>query len=781
MKDLITHYASLSVDEIRSERAGQHLDNDLLDVWDYFDDEDDIDRSIAILELVLQSPEIDSELHYDELYDSLVGYLVKQGDVQGALRWGHMGVAYSLKSPDLLYPQAYRSLAQVYLASGDFDTALAMMTRNLQSEPEDTLNHHLLGSHLPYYGLASLAVEVLDRGIVLSQAESHLDFLVLPQGFDDLHQHAITVSNNEESRMSEISPDVLQAFREALALTQRPNDSYRNYLAPVDQVITGTDGAYQTVAEAILDPASNLGKVLAPDLLRICYEHDFTGKPAIGRALDLLRQLQANNIVALDWLAEWLETADADWLQTCYSQYIGKTGGYTHDELIAIAQGTGPSNNVRDYAVRALLERMQEDVVPTDEVITLLRHLLTRPEAGETVEEEQFIAYLISQIAEAKLIELYPEIEAAFNESRVDVRFASLAFAQERLGMPVTAPRGGHKDDAFYLPLTCTVCGRQRPHHVQHITVDDVIRDQQVDQVGADYDGYTMDREITCPKCGAHDQYKLSYEGKVMLELYGFMPWRNEEEGRLVESRPGTGSDRYDLPYVYHMNASMPERFVDKYPDYPMQPLEGIKLYQDKIAAEPDNWHNYVRLGYILRTVYRSAEALEVFTKAFDLAGEQINESGRNTPAYLNLTLAFAMAQHDFGDYGYAEEFYSECQIKAEDTLRVMAGDLEFDVENGFDPESVYLPELSETESEEWEGELIKVLEYANVGRELLRRRRPSQWANEHFDIVLDPPKEDEYRPKSSGRKRVKPKRSKSKSHQVKMQKKKSKKKKKRK
>jgi len=473
-----------------------------------------------------------------------------------------------------------------------------------------------------------------------------------------------------------------------------------------------------------------------------------------------------------------LQAADANWLQTYYSQYVGKTGGVTNDELIEIAQNTGYANTLRDYAIRALLERMEDGTVATGAVITSLRHLLTRPEAGETIDEEEFIAFLIGQVAEAKLTELYPEMEAAFNENRVDVRLVNLASTQHRLGMPVTAPWGGHKDDALHLPIICIACGRQRPHYVQHVTIDDVRKEAQTDSEDRLSDAYIMDREITCPKCSERNQYKLGDEGQVMLSLFSWRPWRNEEAGLLVESRPGTGADRYKLPYIYHMNASMPERFVDKYPDYPMHPLEGIKHYQDKIAAEPDNWHNYVRLGYIFRTLYRGAEALETFTQACDLAMDQISESGRNTPDYLNLMLALAMAAHDFGDHGYAEEFYDECQIKAEDTLRVMNGDLEFDTENGFDPESVYIPELSPEESEEWEGELIKVLEYANVGRELLRRRRPSQWAMEHFDIVLEPPKESENRLKSSGRQRLKPKRTKSKSHQSKMQRKKNKKKK---
>lgn len=643
MNPKVELFLTRSAQEIRDERPGTWDDDDLLDVVHSFQDKKDDERANATLELMLHSPEISEMLDYGEIYFMLYENLRWHNDYAASLRWLHAAIAYAEQNEE--EPERanlLRDLAETYLRAGDFNTGVAIMTRALRCDPHDVWTHNVLGLTLPDQGLAALSTEVLTRGLELIDAD---DEEGLHAQFTDLAAETNEQAAQETSRLDEIDPELLQAFRTALQSDEGAPAGYATYLPPLDQLISVDEEQLPTLNEIILAQ----GKVLAPELIRMASDQSLADSPALDRSLHLLRQLQETQAVALDELANWLEQADANWMRTLHSAKIGKIGGFTIEGLENIAADTSYNPDLRTNAITALLDRMQHDHSLSDRLLPFLRALLAKPEGTESATEERFVTFLISEIVDAKLTELYPEIEAAFDEDRVDPQFITLNQVQEDLELPVTEPDPMPRSDGLYLLLKCRECARERHHFVQHVTVDQGTLKQEQDGDRGPYDAHVMDHEIVCPKCGARDRYTLSPLSALQL----LMPEEREDLfANLFSSEAGTKPrpKRKPNPRVH--------RFTSMIMGRQMHPLEGIDRYQARIAKEPLNADNYVRMGNIYHMIHRYPEALAAFKQAYTLA-----------PTDFDAILTYAMADHDFGDRKYAKTLYEEAVTLAAKTI----------------------------------------------------------------------------------------------------------------
>jgi hypothetical protein len=79
----------------------------------------------------------------------------------------------------------------------------------------------------------------------------------------------------------------------------------------------------------------------------------------------------------------------------------------------------------------------------------------------------------------------------------------------------------------------------------------------------------------------------------------------------------------------------------------PMHPLDGLDRYRELIAANPREAINYIRMGNLLRTLYRPSQALDAFRAGYAL--------GVDDP---ELVTSVAMGEHDFGDRVTAKSLY---------------------------------------------------------------------------------------------------------------------------
>ncbi|MCB0111225.1 MAG: tetratricopeptide repeat protein, partial [Caldilineaceae bacterium] len=398
--EVVKRLSTLAAAAIRTGRPGLWDDDTLLDVAHHFEEAGDDARRLATLELLLRSPELSEMLDYQDIYAMLYESLRHRGDFAASLRWLHAALAYVAQhDPETDLSSVERDLAETYLQAGDFDTGLALFTRLLHRNPKDPWIHNVLALTLPDEGLASLALEVLARGRSLVAVD---DSAGLRAQFAELEEEATVAAAAESSRLSEIDPTVLQAFRAALQADAAAGDD--PYLPPLDQLGSASADQLPALTAAILQE----GKILAPELIRMASDPTLADTPALERALALLRQLQETDAVALDELAPWLAQADGHWLQTLHSPHIGKIGGITTAALEALVADTNYATYLRENAATALIERMSPEPNRNQRLLDLLRRLLTRAEASESAEEERFVTQLIDVIVDHKMVELYP-------------------------------------------------------------------------------------------------------------------------------------------------------------------------------------------------------------------------------------------------------------------------------------------------------------------------------------------------------------------------------------
>jgi hypothetical protein len=150
-----------------------------------------------------------------------------------------------------------------------------------------------------------------------------------------------------------------------------------------------------------------------------------------------LRALRDTQAAELGELSAWLDRATGDWRNELLTRHCGKVGGYTTPELEAIAADGQYSVYIRSSATESLVERAERQPTQREHIIAFMRTLFTRPEA-DTAGEETFVGFLIGDVLDLDARELYPEIQRAFAEDRVDTSIITLLDVHDRWGL---APR----------------------------------------------------------------------------------------------------------------------------------------------------------------------------------------------------------------------------------------------------------------------------------------------------------------------------------------------------
>ncbi len=628
MQPLFKHFASLTREQILALRPGAWGDYELLEARDEFDQQNDDDRALAVVELILRSPEHSEMVAYEELYDDLVFYYQWGRHFPAALRWAHARLAYSEQHFEsyLDCANAHRTLAETYLRAGQPDIGLAMFARRLQAAPTDIWTYNVLGLTLPGVGLNRLAVEALERGLQLVAQED-------PHGLKDqltqMHQRAAAATG--EDRSGEVSSHVLAEFRAALALalTAAPGAEAETepYLPPIAQLLALGPERDESLYAAV----SAQGQVLIPELVRLAFDESQADNFGPAHAVALLRELRDAQAAELGALSAWLDQAQEAGWQDLLSAHCGKIGGYTSSELEAIAGDTGYATFTRLAAVRALVERAQRQPAQREAVVAFMRTLLNRPEA-QAAEEEDFIGHLIGDAVDLDARELYPDIQRAFAEDRVDPQVTDLAWVQQRWGLP-SPPPPRWRDDGLYLPLRCTACGRIRIHFVQRVLVDVNTLEKQGRGETVNHDPYIMDHEIVCPKCQAVDRYEMTPLADLRLVGPDNLP-------ALLNSMAGKKPGEFKPnPRVRSFRSMVFGR--------PMHPLDGLAEYRRRIMLDPNNAELHLRLGNLLRTLLRPQAALAEHRRAYALDQNDAE-----------IALACGMSEHDFGDKAAAKACY---------------------------------------------------------------------------------------------------------------------------
>ena len=375
------------------------------------------------------------------------------------------------------------------------------------------------------------------------------------------------------------------------------------------------------------------GKVLIPELIRLAFDEELPDSGAPAHAVRLLRQMRDAQAAELGELSDWLDRANGDWRNELLTRRFTKIGGYTTSELEAIVADVQANTTTRTSASEALAERVKRLPALRTRFIAFIRKMLTRPEA-DTAGEETIVGFLISDALHHEARELYPEIARAFVEDRVDTKVISPLSVQRRWGL-LPAPEPKRRDDGIYLRLRCTACDRIREHFVQNIILDLNTLEQQKDEKPVVYDPYIMDREIVCPKCGAVDHYAMTPNAHLAL----FVSANKLDNLTALLAGKMSASDLPPNPRLHPFRSTVFGQ--------PMHPLAGLEEYRRRIAANPKDARLFMRMGTLLRTLYRNSSALDAHRHAYML-----------NPNDAEIALVRGFNEHDFGDQSLAKEMY---------------------------------------------------------------------------------------------------------------------------
>jgi len=204
-----------------------------------------------------------------------------------------------------------------------------------------------------------------------------------------------------------------------------------------------------------------------------------------------------------------------------------------------------------------------------------------------------------------------------------------------RWGLPSLLPPR-RRSDGLYLLLRCTACGRGRTHFVQQVLVDVNTLDKKAKGEAISYDPYIMDREIICPKCGAVDRYEMTSAAHLRLVGSENLPAIVES---MVKGRKPKTVEFQPPKWLHPFRSSVFGR--------PMHPLDGLAEYRRRIEINPNDAQLHLKLGNLLRTIYRSQAALAEHRRAYTL-----------DPNHAEIALACGMSEHDFGDKAAAKACY---------------------------------------------------------------------------------------------------------------------------
>ncbi len=173
------------------------------------------ERAWELYERILERPEAGLTLWYEEIYYQVAQEYLFRGEHDKAFDYLRRCLAHNIahhrgESVD----EFLRDHARFYVRAGQLDRGLEIWTAVLCHDPSDVWTYNQIALSMPDAGLADLAVEAIERGLALLAKSGDVEGLRAQ--LEGLLEEARTT--DKRGREAEVSPEVLQAFREALHL-----------------------------------------------------------------------------------------------------------------------------------------------------------------------------------------------------------------------------------------------------------------------------------------------------------------------------------------------------------------------------------------------------------------------------------------------------------------------------------------------------------------------------------------------------------------------------------
>jgi tetratricopeptide (TPR) repeat protein len=403
-------------------------------------------------------------------------------------------------------------------------------------------------------------------------------------------------------------------------LTHETND--------VNDVLAQLRRAGQHPDPALLDRVKALGPAAVGPLIEMATDESLHGaeteSPEVWaplHAIEILGELAAAEAVEplLPLLA-----ADDEWLDQLLPACLGRIGAPALPPLRAYLFDRSHDVWARSRAAEALKQMAQHHPDQRTDVVGALVACLD-PAGTQAPDDERLNAFVISNLLDLKASEAAPAMRRAFDEDRVDRRIVDVDSVYQELDLPRRPPVSqADRGKGLRLWLRCTACGYERDHHVEKVYCDLGTVDRRKRGEELPYSEYIIPQQITCPKCGAVDQYELTGDAYLAFTAQLMKSMARGETPKpaggplreVVEALANLQKDHGDLlPADDEDDRVVYTRFTVA-GDREMHPLEAVDMYSRQVEAEPDNADLRVRYGNVLRFLGRREEAAREYRAA---------------------------------------------------------------------------------------------------------------------------------------------------------------------
>ena len=436
----------------------------------------------------------------------------------------------------------------------------------------------------------------------------------------------------------------------------------------VNEVLAQLRRAGQHPDPALLDRVKALGPAAVRSLIEIATDESLHGaeteSPEVWaplHAIEILGELGAAEAVEplLSLLA-----SDDEWLDQLLPECLGRIGAPALPPLRAYLFDRAHDVWARSRAAEALKQMAQRHPDLRADVVDALAARLDRAET-QAPDDEKLNAFVISDLLDLQAAEAGPAILRAFDEDRVDRRIVDADSVYEELDLPgrppvIQADRG----KGLRLWLRCTACGYERDHYVEKVYCDLGTVDRRKRGEEVPYSEFIIPKRITCPKCGAVDQYELTGDAYLAFTAQLMTSMARGETpkpasgplGEVAEALANLRKDHGDLlPADDEDDQVVYTRFTVA-GDREMHPLEAVDMYSRQVEAEPDAVDLRVRYGNVLRFLGRREEAALQYRAAVQADPANVEacaslaslarEAGNRTEARRMLQRVLELAPH---------------------------------------------------------------------------------------------------------------------------------------
>jgi tetratricopeptide (TPR) repeat protein len=414
---------------------------------------------------------------------------------------------------------------------------------------------------------------------------------------------------------------------------------------------------------ALVDRVKALGPEVVPALIELATdttaqstEQDDSAAWAPLNAIQILGDMEASP--AVQPLLTMLTSLDYELVEEAL-EALGKIGRPAMEplrtSLFDRSLETVASMGVAD-ALAKIAEFHPELGVEVAEALT------ARLAAAETQrpEDETLNGQIILSLMEMKAVEALPAIREAFDEERVDTFLVDFDSVQREFDLPGAPPLPEleldltRRNAGLNLRLKCLACGYERPHFVKKIYCDLATMDRRNAGQETPYSEWIIPQRITCPKCGAVDQYELAGSSFLTLTAELMVEVALRETGDLNDD-----GDDEEGPVVFKRFTIADGR--------EMHPYEARDLYRGQVAAERERPDLRVRYGNVLLFLGYQDEAIEEYKAALE-----------RDPTNIEAAYNLGLATREAGNLAEARKYLEQILDVASASAHPREGDEEF-------------------------------------------------------------------------------------------------------